>query len=71
MLLRSSKEKYRRYEALHTWNIVGLQQNIKEYVLIFDWYRGSLRNLISRKKIYVFASHSHYDHFNKKNLRVE
>ena len=26
----------------------------------------AFRNLISRKRFYVFASHSHYDHFNKK-----
>ena len=44
----------------------GFAAEYKEYVLIFDWYRGSLPEFDQQKKIYVFASHSHYDHFNKK-----
>lgn len=45
----------------------GFAAEYKEYVLIFDWYRGSLPEFDQQKKIYVFASHSHYDHFNKKS----
>ena len=44
----------------------GFAAEYIEYVLIFDWYRGSLPEFDQQKKIYVFASHSHYDHFNKK-----
>ena len=44
----------------------GFAAEYKEYVLIFDWYRGSLPEFDQQKKIYVFASHSHYDHFNEK-----
>ena len=44
----------------------GFIVEYKSYVLIFDWYRGQLPEFGSQKKIYVFASHSHYDHFNKK-----
>ena len=36
----------------------------KEYVLIFDWYKGGLPLFDADKKIFVFASHSHYDHYN-------
>lgn len=44
----------------------GFVVEYKEYVLIFDWYRGKLPKFEPSKNIYVFASHSHYDHFNKK-----
>lgn len=44
----------------------GFAVEYKEYVLIFDWYRGAIPKFAPEKKIYVFASHSHYDHFNKK-----
>lgn len=44
----------------------GFAVEYKEYVLIFDWYRGTIPKFGREKKIRVFASHSHYDHFNKK-----
>lgn len=34
-----------------------------ECVLVFDYYSGSLPEYDEAKKIYVFASHAHYDHF--------
>ena len=46
----------------------GFTAEYKEYVLIFDWYRGSRPEFDHQKKIYVFASHSHYNHFNKKSF---
>lgn len=33
--------------------------------LLFDYYKGSLDNINKNKKLVVFVSHSHYDHFNK------
>ena len=33
----------------------GFAAEYKEYVLIFDWYRGSLPEFDQQKKIYVFA----------------
>lgn len=41
--------------------------------LIFDYWRGKLPKLDPGKPVYVFASHSHYDHFNPEifNLRQE
>ena len=44
----------------------GFAVECKDDVFIFDWYRGRLPEFDLKKKIYVFASHSHYDHFNKK-----
>ncbi len=34
--------------------------------LIFDYYRGSLPEFPEGMRLYVFASHVHYDHFKKK-----
>lgn len=31
---------------------------------IFDYYKGDIPKLNKNKKLYVFASHSHHDHFN-------
>lgn len=36
----------------------------EEHVLIFDFYQGSLPKFPKGKKVYVFSSHVHYDHFN-------
>lgn len=38
----------------------------EEYVLIFDYYRGEIPEFDKSKKILVFSSHIHPDHFNKK-----
>lgn len=35
-------------------------------VLIFDYYKGRLPRLPEGSKIYVFASHAHPDHFNRR-----
>ena len=43
----------------------GFAVEYKKYVLIFDWYKGKLPEFDSEKEIYVFSSHSHYDHFKK------
>ena len=33
---------------------------------IFDYYKGKLPVLDRKKKVYVFASHFHHDHYNPK-----
>ncbi len=38
----------------------------QEDIYIFDYYQGELPELARDKKIRVFASHAHYDHYNKK-----
>lgn len=35
----------------------------EDTVLIFDYYKGQLPDMPKEKKVYVFASHVHYDHF--------
>ena len=42
----------------------GFVVEYKNYILVFDWYKGEVPEFDASKKIYVFSSHSHYDHFN-------
>lgn len=44
----------------------GFLIEYQECVLIFDYYKGTLPEISPEKKIYVFVSHAHYDHFQKK-----
>lgn len=43
----------------------GFAVEYKEYVLIFDWYKGKVPEFDKNKKVLVFSSHSHYDHYNQ------
>lgn len=36
---------------------------LKDSVLIFDYYKGEIPEFDKEKNIYVFSSHSHHDHF--------
>ena len=40
--------------------------DLGDKLLIFDYYRGELPAGTSDRKLYVFSSHAHYDHFQKK-----
>ena len=40
-------------------------------VFVFDFYKGTLPELSGRKRVYVFASHVHCDHFTKKIFEWE
>ncbi len=42
----------------------GFCVETEESYYIFDYYRGELPVLDTRKPVYVFASHSHEDHYN-------
>lgn len=41
----------------------GFSVELDSCVLLFDYYRGELPKWNGQKKIYVFASHRHRDHF--------
>ncbi len=43
----------------------------EDRVLIFDYYKGTLPEFPETARIYVFASHAHGDHFNKKIFEWE
>lgn len=38
---------------------------------LFDYYKGQLPDFDKNKKLFVFVSHSHYDHFNKDIFQLE
>ena len=40
-------------------------------ILLFDYFKGNLPNFNKNKKLYVFSSHSHHDHFNKSIFELE
>ena len=40
-------------------------------ILLFDYFNGDIPKFDKNKKIYVFSSHSHDDHFNPKVLELE
>ncbi|MCI8558383.1 MAG: MBL fold metallo-hydrolase [Lachnospiraceae bacterium] len=42
----------------------GFLVELKETLLLFDYYEGTLPKFPHEKKLYVFASHRHPDHFN-------
>ncbi|MCI8374144.1 MAG: MBL fold metallo-hydrolase [Lachnospiraceae bacterium] len=44
----------------------GFLVELSESLLLFDYYEGSLPKLPPEKKLYVFSSHRHPDHFNPK-----
>ncbi|HIT89905.1 MAG TPA: MBL fold metallo-hydrolase, partial [Candidatus Merdenecus merdavium] len=38
---------------------------LEEHILLFDYVKGKLPKFSKEKKLYVFSSHVHYDHFDK------
>lgn len=48
----------------------GFFLELSQVMLLFDYYRGSLPELSKGKKLYVFASHRHPDHFNPDIFRL-
>ncbi len=44
----------------------GFLVELEKTLLLFDYYEGLLPKLSHEKKLYVFASHRHPDHFNPK-----
>lgn len=43
---------------------------LDSYILIFDYFKGELPKFDSSKRIFVFSSHKHYDHFNKEIFQI-
>lgn len=42
----------------------GFSVELEQSVLLFDYYQGEIPSFPDGKKLYVFASHRHGDHFN-------
>lgn len=41
----------------------GIMIELTTHVLIFDYYKGSIPHIPSHKKVFVFVSHNHEDHY--------
>ena len=44
----------------------GFFLELEEACLLFDWWKGELPPLPEEKPLYVFASHHHHDHFDRR-----
>ena len=42
----------------------GFLVELEDAYLLFDYYKGIIPEFDTKKKVYVFASHGHHDHFN-------
>ena len=40
-------------------------------ILLFDYFQGNIPNFDKNRKLYVFSSHSHHDHFSKSIFELE
>lgn len=49
----------------------GFLVELERTLLLFDYYQGGLPPLDPAKKLYVFASHAHADHFNFEIFALE
>ncbi len=48
----------------------GFSVESETHMLIFDYYEGNLPSLAMEKKLYVFVSHVHSDHYNPEIFRL-
>lgn len=49
----------------------GFLVEMDDAVFVFDYYRGELPELDQKKKLFVFASHAHQDHYQRKILEFQ
>ncbi len=42
----------------------GFVVELEKHILIFDYFKGAIDHLDPHKKVYVFSSHRHKDHYN-------
>lgn len=49
----------------------GFLAETKEHYLLFDYYTGKLPVFLPEKKLTVFVSHSHQDHYNKEIFALQ
>ncbi|MFQ9345343.1 MAG: MBL fold metallo-hydrolase [Coprococcus sp.] len=48
----------------------GFSVELESHILLFDYYEGTMPEFDPAKKLLVFASHSHPDHFNREILET-
>lgn len=49
----------------------GFLVELENHILLFDYFEGEIPELSEQKEIYIFASHSHQDHFNRDILKLK
>lgn len=49
----------------------GFAVEMQQIVLIFDWYLGELPDFDLTKRLFVFVSHSHGDHYSEQIWKLE
>ena len=49
----------------------GFSVELESHIFLFDYYEGAMPEFDPAKKLLVFASHSHPDHFNREILKLE
>ena len=49
----------------------GFSVELDSCILLFDYFQGNIPYFDKNKKLYVFSSHSHHDHFNKSIFKME
>ena len=49
----------------------GFVLELNETVLIFDWYSGELPSFDTSKKVIVFVTHGHPDHYSPRIWELE
>lgn len=49
----------------------GFVVEMESHILLFDYYKGEIPEFDRTKKLIVFASHFHQDHFNRSVLELE
>lgn len=48
----------------------GFYIEIENSIIIFDYYKGEIPDIDRNKKLYIFSSHSHNDHYNKNIFNI-
>lgn len=49
----------------------GFIIELENHILVFDYYKGQIEPLSPNKKVYIFASHDHRDHFNPEIYNID
>ena len=48
----------------------GFFVEMEDACFLFDYYKGTIPETDGNKKMYVFVSHRHHDHYNEENSGI-
>lgn len=49
----------------------GFFVEMEDACFLFDYYKGTIPETDGNKKMYVFVSHRHHDHYNEEIFRLQ